>query len=131
MVLTLSVHIYPKSKLSPEMPQIQVPEKEPRKRRSTTSIRENEESRKKVAHAPEEKGEEEEIDMSDMMVEIKEIKVARQRTEEQAREAGRRVEKKTRLKIRRQCCGCGEMAVVKSDGETNCCKHICVTCLRP
>ena len=69
--------------------------------------------------------------MSDMMAEINQIKVARQRTEDQAREAGRRVEKKIRLKIRRQYCGCGEIAIVKSDSETSCCKHICITCLRP
>jgi len=56
------------------MPRLQVPEKGPRKRRSTTAIREDEESRKKVANVPEgaageEEGKEgeEEIDMSDVM----------------------------------------------------------------
>ncbi|KAL9124451.1 MAG: hypothetical protein Q9217_006214 [Psora testacea] len=93
------------------MPRLQVPEKEPRKRRSTTAIREDEESRKKVANVPEgaageEEGKEgeEEIDMSDIMAEIKEIAEARRKDEQRSRDNGMRVEKKARMRPRPLCC---------------------------
>ena len=51
------------------MPQLQIPNKGPRKRRSTTAMREDDGVQKQVAHASEEG----EIDMSDMMAKIKKI----------------------------------------------------------
>ena len=71
---------------------------------------------------------EREMDISDIKAEIERICEERRNAEKQAKEEGRRVEKRTRQKIRRPCCSCGEMTVVKSDGETRCCKHICATC---
>ena len=59
-------------------------------------MREDDESRKKIIHELEE----ENIDMSDMMAEIKEIADARRKTEKQAREDGMRVEKKARMRSR-------------------------------
>ena len=104
-------------------------------------MRESETRRVKLANAPTEEeitdlpkkievadASEKEFDMSDVRAEIEEIAEARLKVERQKRKDGKRVEKQARLKIRRQCCGCGEMAGVKSDGKTGCCKHICATC---
>lgn len=82
--------IYPRSKLSAGMSQLQVPPKGLRKRVSSEAVRENGQSRKKVADAPQEK----EIDMGDMMAEIKKIAEARRRTEKQVRDNRIRVKKK-------------------------------------
>ena len=62
-------------------------------------MREDDEGRKKVAHGPEEKGEEE-IDMSDMMAEIKRIAEEKRKNEQKARDDGLRVEKNARIRAR-------------------------------
>ena len=118
------------------MPRLQVPEKGPRKRRSTIAIREDEESRKKVAHVPEgaareEEGKEgeEEIDMSDIMAEIKEIAEARRKDQQRARDYGMRVEKKARMRPRPLCCACGKQPGVKSDGTCACGHSRCPECM--
>lgn len=135
-MLTLSVYIYPKSRLSVEMSRLQVPERGPRKRRSTTAIREDEESRKKVAHVPEgaageEEGKEgeEEIDMNDIMAEIEAIAEARRKDEQRARDDGMRVEKKARIRPRPLCCACGKQPGVKSDGTCACGHSRCPECM--
>jgi len=121
------------------MSQLQVPTKGPRKRASTEAVRECITRRmrlapteREIADLPNEievaNASEKEMDMSEMMAEIKENSKARLKAEKQAIEDGRRVEKKPRVIIRRQCCGCGEMSGLTSDGETRCCKHICATC---
>lgn len=88
-------------------------------------MREDDESRKKVAHEPEE----EMIDMSDMMAEIKGIAEARRRTEKQARDDGMRVEKKARMRPRPRCCACGEQPGVKRDGTCSCGHSRCPECI--
>ena len=117
--------IYPKSKLSAEMSQLQVPTKGLRKRVSSEAVRESGQSRKKVADAPQGR----EIDIGDMMAEIKEVAEARRRAEKQARDDGMRVDKKARMRPRPPCCACGERPGVKRDG-TCACGHIrCPLCL--
>ncbi len=123
------------------MSHLQIP-KGPRKRASTEAVIESEQHRKKATLEPKEEekvdlrrevevaeGLETNMDMSGVMAEIMEIKATKQRTEERAREDGRRIEKRTRLKVRRRCCECGEVVVIKSSGETSCCKHRCVFCV--
>ena len=101
-----------------------------RKRASSEAVRESVTRRTKFANAPIEEeiadvpkdieiadASEKEMDMSDMMAKIKEILKVKLEAEKQAREDGRRVEKKSRLKMRLQCCSCWEMAGVKSDGK--------------
>jgi hypothetical protein len=104
-------------------------------------MREDNESRKKVANAPSEleisggprKIEVDEEasgvgDMNNIMAEIMELSNAKLEAEGRARNDGKRVEKEKRMKIRRQCCTCEEMAAVNSDGKTSCCHHFCATC---
>ena len=121
-----------RSKHITEMPRLQVPEKGPRKRRSTTAIREDEESRKKIVHVPEgaagREGEEE-IDMSDIMAEIKEIGQARRTDEQRARDDGMRVEKQARMRPRPLCCACGKQPGLKSDGTCACGHSRCPECM--
>lgn len=134
--------IIPSSKLTAEMSQLRVPTKGIHKRASSETAGQSVARRMKLAHTPTKQeiadrpkelevadASEKEMDMSDIMAEIKDISKARLKVEKRAREDGRRVEKRPRLKIRRRCCPCGEMAVVKPDGETICCKHLCLSCL--
>lgn len=117
--------VYPKSKLSAEMSQLQVPTKGLRKRVSSEAVKESGQSRKKVAFTPQEK----EIDMGDTMAEIKEIAEARRKTEKQARDDGMRVDKKARMRPRPLYCTCEGRPGVKRDG-TRACGHIrCPQCL--
>ena len=115
----ISPGICPRSKLSAEMSNLEIPTKGLRKRVSSKAVRESGQSRKKVADTPEEK----EIDISDIMAKIKKIAEARRRTEEYAREDGRRVEKKPRMIMRVRYCACEEMARVKYDGTCSYCEH--------
>lgn len=101
-VLILSVYAYSKIKPSAEISHLEVPEKGPRKRPSTTAMRKNDKSRKKVANAPSElesSGGPEKIEVDeealtewDMNVTKAEIG-AKLEAEEQAGEDGKRVEK--------------------------------------
>ena len=99
------------------MPQLQIPKKGLRKRRSTTVLREEDISRKKVAHEPEEKTI---IDMRDLMSEIEAIVEAKRRIEKQARNEGMRVEKTIRMRPRPYRCACRKKAGVKHDGTCSC-----------
>lgn len=63
------------------------------------------------------------------MTKVKEVIKARRRAEEQAKEDGRRVERKPRMKVRRLCCACGEKEVVRSDGTYACGHMRCAECL--
>ena len=94
-------------------------EKGLRKRRSTTAIREEDGSRKKFAHAPGGKGEET-GEMTEMkMAEMRGIVKARQ----MARDDGLRVEKKTRVRPRSDCCACKEISGVNQNAECLVCGH--------
>ena len=108
----ISPGICPRSKLSAEMSKLEIPTL--RKRASSEAVRESEESRKKVT-------EEKEMDMSDMIAEIKNIKEARGRTETNARENGKRVKKRPRMIRRVRCCACEKKAGVKYNGT--CCSY--------
>ena len=83
-------------------------------------MREDDGSREKIAHTPKaaaakEKGKEEEkIDMSDMMAEIKEIAEVRRKDVQKAKDDGLRVVKKARL--RPLCCACEERPGVNRNG---------------
>ena len=96
-------------------------EKGLRKRRSTTAIREEDESRKK--HAPGDEGEE--IgDMTEMMMtEIRGKMKAKDMNEQKARDNGLRVEKKARTGPRSVCCRCKKITGVNRDGECLECGH--------
>ena len=50
------------------------------------------------------------------------------KTETQATEDMKRIEKKAGMKILRQCCSCKDEVVIKSNGTTLCCDHICLDC---
>ena len=97
------------------MSKLEIPTKGLRKRASSEAVKESKKSRKKVTDAPEE----EEMDMSDMIAEIKKIKEAR--TETNARENGKRVEKRPRMIRRVRCCACEKKAGVKYNGT--CCSY--------
>lgn len=94
---------------------------------STTVMREDDKTRKKVAYEPEEQ--EEITGISDMMAEIKEIAEARRRTKKQARDDRMRVEKKTRMRPRPHCCACRKQPVVKHDGTCFCGHSRCPECM--
>lgn len=121
------------------MSQLQVSKTEVRKRRSTTAMNEVNKSRKKIAHASNTaikeavvaaaSNEEKEIDLSEMMTEIKRIAEARRKNEQKARENELRVEKKSRIRQRSRCCACKEVAEVNSDAICACEHSRCALCL--
>ncbi len=104
-------------------------------------MREEDESRKKVAKAPTEQeiagvSKETEVDeevsrawnFGNIMAMIDEVPKVKKEAEEQALKEGKRVEKGKRMKIWRQCCTCKATAAVNSEGKTSCCHHLCATC---
>ena len=108
------------------MSKLEIPTKGLRKRVSSEAVRESGQSRKKFTDAVEEG----EMNMSALIAEIEQIAEARRRTEEYARENGRRVEKKPRMILRARCCACKEKAGVKYDGTCSYCEHTrCPTCI--
>lgn len=117
------------------MDQLQVSDRGLRKRRSTTAIREDGDVRKQVANTrekqetEEQEGKGEELDVGDLIVEIKEIQMARRTTERQKIDNGMRTEKKARMIPRPHCCACGERPGVKSDGTCACGHMRCPECM--
>ena len=108
------------------MSELEIPTKGLRKRVSSEAVWESGQSRKKVTDAVEEG----EWNMSHIMAEIKQIAGARRRTEEYARENGRRVEKKPRMILLVRCCACKGKAGVKYDGTCSNCEHSrCPICI--
>ena len=106
--------------------ELQIPPKGPRKRRSTTAIRESEESQKRVAL--ERDGEEADIDKA--MAEVTEAMEAARIAERQAKEDGRRVEKKPRKVRRLRCCACGDRSGASRNGACSGCGHVrCAECM--
>lgn len=109
------------------MSPLQIIQKGLRKRRSTLTMIENEESRKKVAQNPEEETEKEE-NIHDLMAMIENITEERRISENQARNEGRRVQKEARSRPRPPCCACGGHIGVKHDGTCYCGHSRCPEC---
>ena len=106
------------------MSELQIPQKGPRKRRSTTAIRESEESQKRVALEPEE------VDVDGAMAEVTKAMEAACIAEQRAREDGRRVEKKARRVRRLKCCACEDRSGASRNGGCSACGHVrCAECL--
>ena len=105
-------------------------EKGLRKRRSTTAIREEDGSQKKVAHAPGGKGEETGDITKMMTTKIRSIIEARYMDEQKARDDGLRVEKKTRMRPQFVCYVCEEISGVNHNTECLVCGHChCPECI--
>lgn len=102
-------------------------------------MREHDGSRKKVAHAPEaaaaaeqeedDEDEEKEIDMNNIIAEIKEITETRRKDKQKARANGLRIEKKARMRPRPFCCACEERPGVNRDGTCACGHSRCSECM--
>ncbi len=106
-----------------EMSQTQASAKGPRKRVSSGQFQEERQSRKKVA----ETSNEDYLTTSDIRIEIKK---ARQKSEQEARDSGARVEKRSRMIKRFPCCACKEDRPSKSDGSCSGCEHMpCAECI--
>ena len=88
--------------------------------------KESEESQKRVAL--ERDGEEEDIDKA--MAELTEAMEAARIAERQAREDGRRVEKKPRWVRRLRCCACEDRSGASCNGACSGCGHVrCAECM--
>ena len=105
-------------------------EKGLRKRRSTTAIREEDGSRKKVAHATGEKGEETEDIIEMVTTKMREFMEAKHMYKQKARDDGSRVESKARMRPRSVCCACRKTSGVSRNEEClECGHHNCAECL--
>ena len=98
-------------------------EKGLRKRRSTTAIREEHGSRKKVAHATGKKGEETGDIIEMVKTKMREFMEAKHMDKQKARDNGSRVEKKARMRPRSFCCVCKGISAVNHNGECLDCGH--------